>query len=161
MQACSIARPWFEQMLETAFSRRMCCSRAVRVRTKPLLPSCVLGLADEAAGHLAHEGGLGAQHAEEGPAEAHGVAEGLALGRDDVGAELAGALQEAAHDRVGCYDEEGAGGVGRLRGRAYVAYLPREARIGRDHAEGEASARAAAPSGGSSASSRRMGKAET
>ena len=32
-------RPWLLQMLEVARSRRMCCSRVARVRTKPRLPS--------------------------------------------------------------------------------------------------------------------------
>ena len=30
--------PWLEQMLEVAFSRRICCSRVARVRTKPRWP---------------------------------------------------------------------------------------------------------------------------
>jgi len=31
-------RASLEQILEVAFSRRICCSRACRVRTNPLLP---------------------------------------------------------------------------------------------------------------------------
>ena len=30
---------WLVQMLEVAFSRRMCCSRVARVNTKPRRPS--------------------------------------------------------------------------------------------------------------------------
>ena len=37
--AAVTTRPWLVQMLEVALERRMCCSRACRVRVKPGLPS--------------------------------------------------------------------------------------------------------------------------
>ena len=70
-----------------------------------------------------------------GPAVVHRVAEGLALGNDDVGAHGAGALEESAHDGIGLDDEEGAGRVCRHGGLREVTELALEFGIGRHDAE--------------------------
>ncbi len=57
------------------------------------------GLSDDAAGHLTHEFVGGAHVAKVGSAEAHGHAEALGLAHGDVGAPLAGCLEQG---EVGC-----------------------------------------------------------
>ena len=101
-------RAWLEQMLLLAFSRRMCCSRACRVRTKARSPSIVRGLAHDAAGQLAHELLGGGHEAQVRPAEGEGHAQGLALAHGHVRAAArrgssatAQAMGLHAHDILG------------------------------------------------------------
>ena len=100
MVAIRAQSPWLEQMLEVAFSRRMCCSRVARVRTKPRRPVQVEGLADQPSGHGAQILLAGGEKAELRPAEGNGDAEALPLPDGDVGAELARGLEQAQGDRL-------------------------------------------------------------
>ncbi len=87
----------------------------------------VLGLADEAAGHLAEELFLAGDDAAVGAAEGEGDAEGLGFERDDVG--LDGGLDDAERDGFGDRDdEEGAFGVGDVGDGGDVFYGSKEVR---------------------------------
>ncbi len=68
-----------EHTLDEAFSRRMCCSRAWRVRTKHRRPSRRWSGFPIRPGSLAHHGLLTGHKAEVGAAEGQGHAQGLAL----------------------------------------------------------------------------------
>ncbi len=47
--------PWFVQIFEVAFERRICCSRACSVNANPGIVIKVCGLADNTTWHLADE----------------------------------------------------------------------------------------------------------
>ena len=99
---------WFVQMLEVAFSRRMCCSRACRVSTYPAVPSTSTRLPDDPARASAGRRRAGsAMSPRYGPAEVQVVAEGLPLRHRDVGAELAGRREHAERERVEDLDRRG------------------------------------------------------
>ena len=87
-------------MLWVAFSRRMCCSRVCRARTKPRRPSTSVGLAGDPARHAADLLLGRAEEAERGAAEVEPVAERLALAEGDVGAALARRPEDAERHRV-------------------------------------------------------------
>ncbi len=74
------------------------------------------GLAAEPAGDLAQQRLAAGEQADIGAAEVQAVADRLALGHRDVGAHLAGGLQEAVGHRLGGdHDQQGAGRVSGLR----------------------------------------------
>lgn len=104
-------RFWLEQMFDVAFSRRMCCSRACKGEHVAVAPLDVLGPADDAAGHLAHQFLRGGHEAESGAAEADAVADALSVADDDVRAQFAGGLDAAQRQQVGGDDQQGLGGV--------------------------------------------------
>ncbi len=104
MVAINATSAWLVQMLEVAFSRRMCCSRVERVRTKPRRALLVDGLAGEAAGHLAENFSLGGDDAAVRAAVAERDAEGLRFHGDDVG--FRGRLHDAERDGFGDGDDQ-------------------------------------------------------
>ncbi len=81
----SATSAWFVQIFDVAFSRRMCCSRVERVRTKPRKPCAVDGLADKPSGHLAKELFFGCDDATVGSAIAESHAKRLCFHADDIG----------------------------------------------------------------------------
>ncbi len=85
MAAARAQRLWLVQMLDVAFSRRMCCSRVARVRTKPLLPSTSTPCPTSRPGMLRMYAFLRGEHAQSRPAEGPGDAQALPLPADDVG----------------------------------------------------------------------------
>jgi hypothetical protein len=115
-------RPWFVQMFDVAFSRRMCCSRVESVSTKPRSPVLVDRLADEAARVSAAADPCPVAAREEPharPAELWRHRERLALADGDVGAECAGGLEQG--ERVGLVrdrDQQSAPFVQRAKGGA-------------------------------------------
>ena len=127
--------PALVQMLEVAFSRRICCSRVRERQHEAALAVGVDGLADQPARHLAHILVAGGEQADIGAAEAQPVADRLALADHDVGAHLARRLDEAErHDLGHHHDQQRAGGMAGLGEPGEVAHMAEEARILHDDA---------------------------
>ena len=83
-------------------------------------------LAAEPPGHLSHELLAAAEQAEVGSAEIESDAERLAFADDDVGAKIAGRLDQAERDRLGDHrDQQRALGVRRLGDVARSGMRPR------------------------------------
>ena len=100
MVAASAARPELVQMLDVAFSRRMCCSRVERVSTKPrrpclstVAPQIRPGICRTWASRVAKKPGAG-------PPKFIAFPKRLERADRDVGAERAGRLQEPERDRL-------------------------------------------------------------
>ena len=89
--------------------------------TQGLFAVCVLGDADEAAGHLPFECVAGCHESGMGAAVAHGHTKTLGTADGDVGAPIAGGCKESQGEQVGGDDYEGAGGVGGVNKAAKVA----------------------------------------
>ncbi len=98
------------------------------------LAAVVLGHAADAAGHLAHQGHLGGQKAQVGPAKAGRNAQALALAAGDVGPKFAGALHQGQADRLDHGDAERALGMGRAGERRSVFQHAKE--VGIAHHDG-------------------------
>ena len=88
------------QMFDVAFSRRICCSRVERVRTKPRLPSGVDGFAGKPPRHLPNVLLAAGEQADIRAAELQPDADRLAFADDDVRAHLAGRLDQAKRNRL-------------------------------------------------------------
>ena len=102
--AASAISVWFVQMLEVAFSRRMCCSRACRVRTYPVRPSRSTVSRRSGPASSARRPS-GSQQPEVRAPELQLVAEGLALPHRQVGAELARRREHPQAHRVEDLDQ--------------------------------------------------------
>ena len=93
MAAASAFSAWLVQMLQVAFSRRMCCSRVAQGQHVAALAVDVHRLADDAAGRLADVLlACMAKKPRYGPPKLRPIAQRLALAGHDVGAVLAGRL---------------------------------------------------------------------
>ena len=125
----SAQRPELVQMFEVAFSRRMCCSRVERVRTKPRLPSASTVSPHSRPGICRDIFARGEQ-ADVGAAEIQRIADRLALADDDVGAHLAGRLHQAERHGLGEHgDQQRAVGVAGLGDRREVAQVAEHVRL--------------------------------
>ena len=89
------------QMLDVAFSRRMCCSRVCSARRSAGPPVGVGADADEAARHERGRALVGGDERGVRTAEPHRHAEALGRTDGDVGAELAGRDGQHARQQVG------------------------------------------------------------
>ena len=94
-------RPELVQMLEVAFSRRMCCSRVESVSTKPRLPSASTVMPQSRPGIWRMYFCLRGEEADIGAAEIQRVADPLALADDDVGALRARRLEQPERHHLG------------------------------------------------------------
>ncbi len=83
--AMSATSAWLVQMLEVAFSRRMCCSRVESVSTKPRRPCLSFVSPTRRPGIWRTYFSFAAITPQKGPPIAGGHAEGLRLHDDDVG----------------------------------------------------------------------------
>ena len=98
--AQSASSAWLEQMFDVAFSRRMCCSRACSVSTKPRLPSRSTVWPTMRPGmrriQLLGDGEVAAGR----PAQRSRDAERLGIADDDVSAELAWRFEQPERERI-------------------------------------------------------------
>ena len=92
---------WAVQMLEVAFSRRMCCSRVCSARRSAGRPSVSVLTPTSRPGSERVSASLVAMNAAWGPPNAHRHPEALGRADDDVGAELTRGSGEHAGEQVG------------------------------------------------------------
>ena len=88
-------------MLEVALSRRMCCSRVCSARRYAGRPSASTRDPDQPSGQVPLEAGGDGHEAGVRAAVEHRDAEPLRRADDDVGAELAGRLEQGQREQVG------------------------------------------------------------
>ena len=86
---------WAVQMLELAFSRRMCCSRVCMAMRRALLPRGILGDADDATRHGALVGVAGGEEGGVGATVTHGHTEALGTAEHHVGTQFTGDLSSS------------------------------------------------------------------
>ena len=98
------------------------------------LAAAIDRLAGDPARHAAHELLAAGHDAQVRPAERHRAAQRLPFGHDDVGAVVAGPLEQAQADRIDRHDEQRPGVVGDLGQRFDVFQAAEEVRMLHEHA---------------------------
>ena len=111
-------------MLDVALSRRMCCSRVCRASRYAGRPSASTETPTRRPGQVPLEAGGHGHVAGVRAAVEERDAEALGRADHDVGAELAGRLEQGQGEQVGGDDGEGVALVGRRDDRARVEDLP-------------------------------------
>ena len=120
IEATTASSTWAVQMLEVALSRRMCCSRVCSARRYAGRPSASTETPTRRPGRCRSRPGGDGHVAGVRAAVEHRDAEPLRRADDDVGAELAGRLEQGERQQVGRDDGERAALVGRLDDRPRV-----------------------------------------